>query len=55
VPLSVGGWIPIQHNVAWTEAYFRAKWRLDPSNQYTNVTRYTDTQTNRQTDNGPTA
>jgi len=32
VPLSVGwgSWDPIQHNVAWTEAYLRTKWYPDP-------------------------
>jgi len=26
-----GRWIPIQHNVAWTEAHLDAKCHLDPS------------------------
>ena len=34
VPL-LGEWslVPIEHNVAWAEAYFRTKWHLDPSNR----------------------
>jgi len=24
--------VPIQHNVAWAEAYLRTKWHIDPSN-----------------------
>jgi len=24
-------WVPIQHNVAWAEAYVPTKWHLDPS------------------------
>jgi len=27
-----GSWVPIQHIVAWNEAYLHTKWRLDPSN-----------------------
>jgi len=23
------GWVPIQHNVAWAEAYLRTQWHLD--------------------------
>jgi len=30
-------WVPIYHNVAWTEAYLRAKFRLDPSNRLATV------------------
>ena len=26
-----GSWVPIEHNVAWAEAYLRTKWHLDPS------------------------
>ena len=32
--LKTGGgesWIPIQHNVAWAEAYLHTKWHPDPS------------------------
>jgi len=29
---AVGGWVTIEHNVAWTEAYLFTKWHLDPSN-----------------------
>jgi len=34
VPLS-GGWscVPIEHNVAWAEAYLRTNWYLNPSNR----------------------
>jgi len=31
VPLSVGGAGSPSNNVAWTEAYLRTKWHLDPS------------------------
>jgi len=31
VHLSMGGWVPIEHNVAWDEAYFCTQWHLDPS------------------------
>jgi len=26
-----GSWVPIQHDVAWAEAYLPTKWHLDPS------------------------
>jgi len=29
-----GDWVPIQHNVAWDEAYLPTKWHLDPSSQW---------------------
>jgi len=29
----VGSWVPIQHSVAFAEAYFRTKWHLDPSSR----------------------
>jgi len=32
-----GSWIPIQHNVAWAEAYLRTKWHLDPSNRLATI------------------
>ena len=25
-----GSWVPIKHNVAWTEAWLHTKWHLDP-------------------------
>ena len=28
-----GSWVPIQHNVAWAEAYLHTKWHLDKSSQ----------------------
>ena len=31
--LGRGSWVPIQHNVAWAEAYLHAKWQLDPSSR----------------------
>jgi len=31
-PLWGGSWVPIEHNVAWVEAYLPTKWHLDPSN-----------------------
>ena len=37
VPLSVGDWLPIQHNVACAEAYLRTKWHLDPSNHLATI------------------
>jgi len=40
VPLFVGSWLPIQHNVAWAEAHLRTNWHFDPSNvwlEYTNL------------------
>jgi len=30
-PFRGGSWVPIKHNVAWTEAYLRTKWYLDPA------------------------
>ena len=29
-----GNWAPIQHNVAWAEAYLRTKWHLSPSSRF---------------------
>jgi len=32
---SGGSWVPIEHKVAWAEAYLHTKWHLSPSrNQY---------------------
>jgi len=36
VPISVC-WVPIVHNVAWTEAYLRTKWHLDPANRLATI------------------
>jgi len=30
-------WVPMQHNVAWAEAYLRAKCHLDPSNRLVTI------------------
>jgi len=32
-----GGWVPIQHNVAWAEAYLRTEWRLDPYSRFATI------------------
>ena len=37
VPLSVGSWIPIKHNVAWAEAYLRTKWYPDVSSRLATI------------------
>ena len=37
MPLSVGSWIPIYHNVAWAEAYVRIRWHLDPSSRLATI------------------
>ena len=44
-----GSWIPIQHNMAWAEAYLPTKWHLDPSNRLITIHQLTDRQTDRQT------
>ena len=44
VLLSMGSWVPVQHNVAWAEAYLHTKWHLDPSNRLATIN-----QRNRQT------
>jgi len=31
MPRFVGTGFPIEHNMAWAEAYLRTKWHLDPS------------------------
>ena len=35
VPLLIAGTscVPMQHNMAWAEAYLRTKWHLDPSSR----------------------
>ena len=34
VPFFLGkGWVPIEHKVAWAEAYLHTKWHLSPSNR----------------------
>jgi len=45
-PFPWGSWVPIQHSVAWADAYLCAKWHLDPSNRLVTI---------HQTDNGPIA
>jgi len=57
VPLVVGGWVPISHNVAWAYAYtsVASGILIHPTvrPQYISVTdRKTDRQTDRQ-ENGP--
>jgi len=37
VPLFVGSWLPIQHNVAWAETHLRTKWHFDPSNRLATI------------------
>jgi len=37
VPHMGGSWVPIQHNVAWAEAYLHTKWHLDPSNHLATI------------------
>ena len=41
---------PIQHNVAWDEAYIRIKWRVDPSSRLATIHQLhiQDRQTDRQ-------
>jgi len=29
-PFRGGSWVPVQHNVVWSEVYFHTKWRLHP-------------------------
>jgi len=29
----LGSWIPIEHNVAWADAYLRTNWHLHPSSR----------------------
>jgi len=36
-PLLWGIWVPTSHNVAWTGAYLRAKFHLDPSNRLATI------------------
>ena len=38
MPLFVAGsWVPIQHNVAWAEAYLRTKWYPDSSSSLATI------------------
>ena len=30
-------WVPIEHNIAGTEAYMRTKWHPDPSNRFATI------------------
>jgi len=32
-PFFWGSWVPIEHRVAWAEAYLRSKWHLSPSSR----------------------
>ena len=32
-----GGWVTVQHNMAWAEVYFRTKWRLHPSSRLATI------------------
>jgi len=36
-PYGRGSWVPIQHNVAWAQAYLCTKWHLDPSNRLASI------------------
>jgi len=33
VPFFLGSWVPIEHKVAWAEAYLHTKWHLSPSSR----------------------
>ena len=33
MPFFWGSWVPIEHKVAWAEAYFYTKWHLSPSSR----------------------
>jgi len=33
VPLFGGSWVPIEHKVAWNEAYLHTNWHLDASSR----------------------
>jgi len=33
VPFSGGSWVPVEHKVAWAEAYLHTKWHLSPSSR----------------------
>ena len=37
VPFFWGRWVPINHKVAWAEAYLRNKWHLDPSSHLATI------------------
>jgi len=36
-PYGEKSWIPMQHSVAWVEAYLHTKWRLDPSSRLATI------------------
>jgi len=36
-PFSWGSWVPVYHNVAWAEIYFRTKWHLHPSSRLATI------------------
>jgi len=36
---SGGSWVPIEHKVAWTEAYLHTKWHIDASSRLATITR----------------
>jgi len=56
VPLFVGSWVPIQHNVAWADAYLRTEWHIDPSNRLATMhQRYRQTDRQDRQDNGHVA
>ena len=49
VPLSRAAGTPSKYNVAWTEVYFRTKWRLQPSSRLATVhQRHRQDRTDRQ-------
>jgi len=33
MPFFGGSWVPIEHKVAWAEAYLHTKWHLSPSSR----------------------
>jgi len=39
-PFLGGSFVPIQHNVAWAEAYLSTKWYLDPFSRLATIHQY---------------
>jgi len=37
VPFSGVSWVPIEHKVAWVEAYLHTKWHLDASSRLVTI------------------
>jgi len=36
-PLFWGSWVPIEHKVAWAEAYLYTKWHIDASSRLVTI------------------